>query len=225
MKTSVEQFSPFRPQPVSAPHRWLLALFMTTIIAIGWKYPVLGFGVAAAMLTGMAGGLFRGRYVCGNICPRGSFFDTFFRFVSGTRPVPALLQDIRFRWLTLALLMGFMASQIARNPGDPMHWGKVFWLMCATTTTLGVLLGMVFRARTWCSFCPVGTMAAAIGGGKEQMLIDDSCRSCKACENHCPMGLAIVDYRETGTIPHRDCIKCAACQDACPTSALSWPLK
>lgn len=223
MKATVETFSIPRTQPLRATHRWLLALIMISIIAVGWRYPLLGFGVPVAMLVGMAGGFFRGRYVCGNICPRGSFFDTFFRFMGGTRPVPPLLQDLRFRWLVLALLMTLMVFQISRNPGDPMHWGRVFWLMCAVTTTLGMALGLVYRARTWCSFCPVGTMANAIGGGKEQMLISDACRSCKICDKSCPMGLPISEYREEGIIPHRDCIKCAYCHDACPANALSWP--
>jgi len=61
-------------------HRWLLALFMVTVILFGWKFPLLGFAVPVAMLTGMTGGFFRGRYVCGNICPRGSFYDTLFSF-------------------------------------------------------------------------------------------------------------------------------------------------
>ncbi|MBI1920937.1 MAG: 4Fe-4S binding protein [Geobacter sp.] len=223
METSVKSFSLPRAQPLRAPHRWLLALIMITIITVGWSYPLLGFGVPVAMVVGMAGGFFRGRYVCGNICPRGSFFDTFFRFVSGSRPVPPHLQNIRFRWLVMGFLMTMMVFQISRNPGDPMHWGRVFWFMCAATTALGVVLGLIYRARTWCTFCPVGTMANAVGGGKEQMLISDACRNCKICDKSCPMGLEISDYRETGLIPHRDCIKCESCHAACPSNALSWP--
>jgi polyferredoxin len=209
--------------PVRDLHRWLLAAIMLGTILFGWKYPVLGFTVPAAMVIGMGGGLLRGRYVCGNICPRGSFYDTLFRYFGGTRPVPALFSSMKFRWGVMTVLMSLMGLQIAQNPGDPLHWGRVFWLVCAVTTGVGVLLGTIYRARTWCTFCPVGTMANALGGSKDQLQISHDCRECGRCEKQCPMDLSIVSHKAAGTLPHRDCLKCSSCKDACPTGALSWP--
>lgn len=209
--------------PAKPLYRWLLALFMLTVIAVGWRYPVMGFAVPAAMLAGMAGGLFRGRYVCGNICPRGSFYDTVFSFFGGQRPVPPLFLNSTFRWGVMALLMSFMVWRIAQNPGDWQHWGVVFWSMCLVTTAVGIPLGMLYRSRSWCSFCPVGTVAAAVGGQYYQLQISPDCRQCKVCESSCPMGLSIAEHRDESVLPHRDCIKCSSCADSCPTGALSWP--
>ena len=39
--------------PSSAIHRWALASVMLTVLALGWKYPLLGFVVPVAMLSGM----------------------------------------------------------------------------------------------------------------------------------------------------------------------------
>ena len=209
--------------PVLDFHRWLLAGIMLVTIAFGWKYPILGYTVPGAMVIGMGGGLLRGRYVCGNICPRGSFYDTLFRYLGGTRPVPALFSNMKFRWGAMAVLMSLMGVQIAQNPGDPMHWGRVFWLVCTVTTAIGVVLGSIYRARTWCTFCPIGTMANALGGTRDQLLISHDCRACGLCETKCPMDLSIATHRESGTVPHRDCLKCAACVDSCPRDALSFP--
>ncbi len=206
-------------------HRWLLGLFMVTVILVGWKFPLLGFAVPAAMLTGMVGGFFRGRYVCGNVCPRGSFYDTLFSFFSGSRPVPAFMYTPFFRWGVMAVLMSFMTWRIAQNPGDWQHWGRVFWSMCLITTAVGVPLGMIYRARTWCSFCPVGTFASAVGGSKYQLAIASDCRQCGACEKQCPMGLSIAEHRDEGQLPHHDCIKCSSCATTCPRGALTWPEK
>ncbi len=211
--------------PAKELHRWLLAGVMLTTIAIGWKYPLLGYTVPAAMAIGMGGGLLRGRYVCGNICPRGSFYDTLFRYLGGTRPVPAIFSNMTFRWGVMAVLMSLMGLQIAQNPSDPLHWGRVFWLVCTVTTAVGVVLGSIYRARTWCTFCPVGTTANALGGNKDQLTIRHDCRSCGICETECPMDLPIVAHKSTGTLPHRDCLKCSSCVDACPTAALSFPSK
>jgi len=210
-------------KPVSAVHRWILATIMILTVALGWRYPAIGFAVPVAMVAGIGGSLLRGRYVCGTFCPRGSFFDTLFRLVGGTQPIPAPLRTMPVRWGILAVLMGFMAWQISRNPGDPLHWGFVFWMACAVTTAAGIGLGLFYHARAWCVICPVGTMANAIGGGKWQLQIDPGCGSCGACERHCPMGLTIAAHRDGGTLPHRDCLKCSSCADACPKGALTFP--
>lgn len=204
-------------------HRWLLGLFMVSVIALGWKFPLLGFAVPAAMMTGMAGGFFRGRYACGNICPRGSFYDTLFSFFAGKRPLPQFFYNPWFRWGVMAVLMTFMTWRLAQNPGDWRHWGTVFWSMCVITTAVGVPLGMIYRARTWCSFCPVGTFASAVGGSKYQLEIASDCRQCGTCEKQCPMGFSIAEHRDSGSLPHHDCIKCSSCVTSCPRGALAWP--
>jgi len=225
MKSTYEVSPAAIALPARPLHRWLLAFFMMTVIAVGWKYPLLGFAVPAAMLLGMGGGFFRGRYVCGNLCPRGSFYDTVFSLVGGNRPVPQLLRSSSFRWGIMALLMGFMAYRISLNPGDWRHWGTVFWSMCLITTAVGIPLGIAYRSRSWCSFCPVGTIAAAVGGDRYQLQIAAHCKQCRSCESGCPMGFTIAEHRGSGVLPHRDCIKCSTCVTACPANALSWPGK
>lgn len=208
--------------PLKTVHRWVLASIMLVVVALGWKYPVLGFIVPVAMFTGIGGAFSKGRYVCGNICPRGSFYDTLYRIVAGRRPLPRYFLAPEFRWTVVVVLMSFMVWQLSRDPENVMHWGRVFWTMCAVTTLVGVIFGFYYRARTWCAFCPVGTMASAIGGSRYQLEIADHCRGCRVCEKYCPLDLKIEDYKG-GTLPHRDCLKCSACVDRCPVDALAFP--
>lgn len=203
--------------------QWLLAPIVVVTIALGWKYPWLGFTVPAAMLLGIAGGLRRGRYVCGNLCPRGSFFDRLIAPLAGHRQIPAALRTMPLRWGVLVLLMGFMAWRLAANPADLAHWGRVFWSMCAMTTAVGVGLALLFHPRSWCAICPVGTLSNAIGGGKYQLGIDSACRECGRCEQSCTFDLAIVRHKEAGAVQERDCLKCSVCVESCPLGALKWP--
>ncbi|OGU00574.1 MAG: FeS-binding protein [Geobacteraceae bacterium GWC2_48_7] len=223
MKSLVQSVAAPASNTAKPLYRWSLGIFMLSVIAIGWKYPLLGFAVPVAMLAGIFGGFFRGRYVCGNFCPRGSFYDTIFGYIGGNRPAPKFLQSSRFRWIILVVLMGFMTWRIAQEPGEWQHWGSVFWSMCLITTAVGIPLGMIYRSRSWCSFCPVGTIAATIGGDKFLLEIDHDCRQCGACEKQCPMGLSIAEHRDSGALPHGDCIKCSSCLNSCPREALSWP--
>jgi len=146
--------------------QWLLLPIVIAVISLGWKYPWLGLSVPLVMIIGLIGAFFNGRYVCGNLCPRGAFFDRIVTKISPGRPIPAFLRSMKFRYTVLALLMGFMVYRLLQNPLSLDHYGRVFWLMCVVTTLLGIILALFFRARTWCAFCPIGTLGKIIAEKK-----------------------------------------------------------
>ncbi len=55
--------------------QWFLVPVVIISIALGWKFPWLGFSVPIVMLMGAIINIKKGRYGCGNLCPRGNFFD------------------------------------------------------------------------------------------------------------------------------------------------------
>jgi ferredoxin-type protein NapH len=212
--------------PVAARRQiqWLVAPIVIITIGLGWKYPILGFSVPIVMLMGMAGGVWRGRYVCGNLCPRGSFFDRIISLVSLKKKIPTLLRRMPLRWIIFTAMMSFMVWRLAQNPGDWRHWGQVFWMICVITTSIGIVLGILFHPRTWCAFCPMGTMQNALGGHKHSLLIDAAkCKQCRLCEKACPFQLPIIQDKDRGRLLSRDCLKCPECIAACPAKALKWP--
>jgi len=212
------------PAEKTAYHKWLLGLVLVTVIALGWKYPFVGFIVPAAMGAGIAGGIFKGRWICGNACPRGSFLDSWFNLISGSRKTPGIFKNKVFRWSILSVLMGSMIYLLSQNPTDVNHWGIVFWQMCTVTTVIAFVLGVRYSSRSWCSICPVGTMAAPLGKEKHLLQVSQACEACGKCEQSCPMQLEISSYRHTGKSKEADCIKCSKCITACPRSdVLSWP--
>ncbi len=216
------------PKEIRRRHiiQWCLLPIVLITIAFGWKFPLLGFSVPIVMIMGMIGGIIRGRYVCGNLCPRGSFFDRMVSPISRKSAIPQFLRNTAFRWIIFALLMGFMIFRIAQNPTSITHWGLVFWLMCVITTAIGLFLGILIHPRAWCAFCPIGTMQMALGGKKHQLRIDSNkCVECKMCEKACPFALSIVKHKTGGCMLDPDCLKCSECVAVCPRKALSWPSK
>jgi polyferredoxin len=192
-------------------------------IGLGWRYPLLGFAVPVVMLMGVIGGIFDGRYVCGNLCPRGAFFDRVLVIASPRKGIPEWLRRMPFRWVILGFLFVFMVYRILQKPGDIYHWGRVFWLMCIITTGLGVILGLLVHQRMWCAFCPIGTIQSALGGRKNQLRIDPvKCIECELCEKKCPFDISIVKHKEEGVVDEPDCLKCSECIVVCPKKALSW---
>lgn len=203
--------------------QWYLLWIVIVTIALGWKYPLLGYSVPVVMLTGMAVSFFRGRYVCGNLCPRGAFLDRIVARFSPGEKIPLFMRSMKFRSGVFIFLMGFMLFRGLQKPGDIMHWGNVFWTMCVVTTLLAVFLGVFLNARSWCSFCPIGTVQNFFGGHKELLQINgEACKGCSLCEKKCPFSLSITQYKERGEVRERDCVKCSECVNVCPAKALSW---
>lgn len=146
--------------------QWLLAPLVIITIGLGWKYPLVGLIVPTVMLIGIIGGIIRGRYVCGNLCPRGSFLDRMIAPISLKRPIPEFLRKPAFRWIVLAAMMGFMVFRISQNPSDIMHWGRVFWVMCLATTAIGVVLGGTGSPSRVVFLLPHGDYAEQAGGAQ-----------------------------------------------------------
>lgn len=206
--------------PSRRGYKWGLSLIMLLVLGAGWKYSYLGFVVPVVMLAGLIGASFRGRIVCGTFCPRGSFFDTWFKPLGGSVRVPRLLTSPRFRWSVLVLLFSFMFIQLAGGIGSAAHWGTVFWRVCLITTLIALVVGVHYRPRAWCSFCPMGTIQGAIAGGKHPMSISTSCVACGICEKSCPMGHDIAHFRGSGSVINSDCLHCGDCAAVCPRNAL-----
>lgn len=198
-----------------------LALVVIVIIG-GQKYPLLGFFVPAVMLMGIVGGFFRGRFVCGWLCPRGAFLDRAMKLISPIKKIPDFFRNSAFRWSVFALLMGFTAFKISLNPSDPYHWGTVFVRICMITTGIGVILALLIHPRAWCSFCPIGTVQSVSGGTKGRLKMDDGCTECRICEKVCPMNLQIIDDIKDGKLNNNDCLRCPECGLACPQNILHY---
>jgi len=210
-------------RPTRSLLQWLLGITMVVVTSLGWKFPVLGYMVPVTMGLSMVGSFTHGRYVCGNLCARGNFLDTFFWSAGGGKQVPRLLFNPFFRWTIFALLMTGMVWQISLNPSDPLHWGFVFWTMCTVTTVIALFLGVTYRTRAWCMMCPMGTLSAAIGGSKFQLQISESCEECNSCGESCPFSFSIPKHKNAGILQERDCLKCSDCISACSKGAIHWP--
>ena len=196
--------------------------FLPVIIIGGIFWPYLGYLVVAMVIFFLVMASFKGRYWCGWLCPRGSFLERILSLVSRKGKVPLFLKNMAFRWIVFILLMGFMVFRLIQTEGVWAKIGFVFVTMCLVTTVIAIPLGIIFKPRTWCAFCPMGTLQGMIGGRKHLLKISDECTKCKLCEKVCPIGTSPVSFKADGKIKSVDCIKCPDCSAKCPKKALGF---
>lgn len=168
--------------------------------------------------------VFRGRFWCGNLCPRGNFYDNIVSKFSNKRKVPKFLKSPYFRLAVVVFMLSMFTFGIKKNWGDFYGVGMVFYRIIVITTILGIVLSLFYNHRTWCHFCPMGSIAAFISWlrkNKRVLQVSQSCVSCKVCEKKCPLG--IVPYKYKGSpLNHFDCIQCGKCAEACPKKAIGY---
>ena len=186
----------------------------------------LRFAIVAVfcMIAPVIVSIAQGRFWCGNLCPRGNFYDNVVSRFSNKRKPPKFLKSYYFRAIILIIMMTMFISGVSKNLGNLYGIGMVFYRMIVVTTIIGIALSLVYNHRTWCNFCPMGTLASITSKfrkSKKVLHVSSSCVSCKICEKKCPIGLVPYDYKGD-ILSHPDCIQCGKCVTACPKKSIGY---
>lgn len=217
------------------------AWIFTLLVAFGglW-YPRLGLLVFGVIFSLTAISLFKGRYWCGNYCAHGSLFDQLLLPLSRNRKIPPFFKS---RFTQVAILSWFMYNLTSRFIRVAGLWGELhFWDRLGfvfvgsylMVTVVGGTLGIIFTPRSWCQFCPMGTMQVLmyklgklLGLTKRRderitVAAIEQCRKCGKCARVCPMQLVpYTEFTPERQFAHEDCIRCVTCVKHCPADILA----
>jgi len=194
------------------------------VLVGGWFYPVLGFFIPLCMVMGLAIAGFRGRKWCDWFCPRGSFYDSCMAPLSPKKEIPRVLKNTPFRLGALAFLMTVMGVNLVLRWPSLNKIGLFFVTLLSVTTGLGIVLALLIHPRTWCTFCPIGTLINLTSKKKYPLRIDSNlCIDCRLCHEVCPVQISPYKFKKSGiaVVEDGDCLKCNLCVAVCPKKALS----
>lgn len=199
-------------------------LLLIAFIILGAFDLRIGIAAIICMVAPIIISISRGRFWCGNLCPRGNFYDRIVIKFSNKKKVPKLLKSIYFRASVVIFMFTIFGMGIYKNWGNSYGIGLVIYRIIVITTIVGVILSLFFNHRTWCNFCPMGSIAALISyfrKDKKVLEVSNSCVSCKLCNKKCPMGIEPYKYKGD-SLSHPDCIQCSKCAIACPKGSISY---
>ena len=92
----------------------------------------LRFAIVAGicMVAPIVVSIFKGRFWCGNLCPRGNFYDRVVSKFSNKRKPPKFFKSYYFRAVILTIMMTVFISGVYKNWGDLYGIGMVFYDFC-----------------------------------------------------------------------------------------------
>ena len=197
--------------------RGIEALMFVVVLGLGWRYPYLSYCLFLNVIVGLVGAVRHGgRHGCGNFCPRGAFYS----FLPDTgRKLPAGLLARKMSIAVMAIMVLVLALWL--RPATIQAWGKLFYIMIAVTTTVGLVGWLVFNRYFWCSVCPMGKIYKTIRPYGSGIRVAETCVKCGICAKACPFGFFPPEAARDGVFLDPDCMHCRRCVERCPKHALS----
>lgn len=137
--------------------------FLPLIVIGGLFYPMLGYLVLIFMIFLLVLSIFKARFWCWNLCPRGSFLDLVISKVSRNKAFPKFFTRDWFRWLVFTLIISLLTFRLIAAGKSMMAIGLILVIMCLISTIIAIILGVITKHRAWCMICPMGLLQEKIG--------------------------------------------------------------
>lgn len=96
------------------PLYWILLAYLV----VGAFYPIIGLLALICMVAPVAFAMRRGRWWCGNACPRGSLYDRILSKYSPHRPIPKFVRSFGFRLFMVLFIFTMFGIQMYFAWGD-----------------------------------------------------------------------------------------------------------
>lgn len=145
-------------------NRWkALSFSIVAILSVGgFFYPLLGLAVPALMVAALVMNFRARRSFCAKVCPNGTFLAAL-KPVSRNKRIHPSFVSPQFRRMLCGFMMFCMIGLFIRGYPDYSVIGRAFWLVYLIALSVGIVFGLVYKPRAWCTICPLGTLQDTVG--------------------------------------------------------------
>jgi len=148
-------------------YRYVSVLFIVALGVGGYFYPAIGLAVPGLMLLALAINFYNRRQFCSSVCPNGRALSAVITPISRGGKLPAFLVEPGMRRILCGFMLFCMVNLIVRyGSGGVAAVGRVFWSIYLIAVGISAVVGIAFKPRSWCTFCPMGTLQDTVSSLK-----------------------------------------------------------
>lgn len=142
---------------------WIFMVIFILLSIIDFRFGLLGvFCIGTPIYHALRG---RGKIHCSKYCPRGSLLGKFLQSISLENNLPKSFKTRTVKNILMFLMLTMFSISTIHAFGKPDFFKAlgfgIFRLMTASLA-LGIIMGIVFKPRSWCQVCPMGHGTALI---------------------------------------------------------------
>ncbi|MFH1904203.1 MAG: 4Fe-4S binding protein [bacterium] len=116
-------------------------------------------------------------------------------------------------------LMPLFVGDFSKFAIDPTNPVTITMTVLSMVLTGSILIGMIFKDRFFCMFCPLLALISLFDniGFIQLRKKVDACTGCGNCQRVCPVNIREVHLeKEKENVLTQDCMECFKCVEACP---------
>lgn len=143
---------------------WMIIIAFFIIGIYDARIGLLGFLCMLAPLYHALKG--HGKVHCTKYCPRGSFLGQFLPYVTMDHTLPKWMNSKIFKHGLLVFMMTIFSLSVYNAAPDITQIGLAIFRFILYSSIVSVLLGILFKPRSWCQVCPMGHLSGMIKDSK-----------------------------------------------------------
>ena len=144
---------------------WVLIVSFFVLSILDIRFGILGvICIGAPIYHALKG---RGKIHCSKYCPRGSFLGKFLANISFNNNLPKGINTKTFKNILLVLMIAMFGISLFHAGLDYKKIAFSIFRLMLSSFVIGILMGVIFRPRSWCIVCPMGHATGLIKKAKE----------------------------------------------------------
>lgn len=133
---------------------WVILIGFLLVSIIDARFGILGVICIATPLYHAFRG--RGKVHCSHYCPRGSLLGKMLARISLQNNMPAWLRGKTAKNALLSLMLIMFGISLYHAGFNYVKISFAIFRLMSASLVLGIVMGVIFKPRSWCQVCPMG---------------------------------------------------------------------
>ncbi len=133
---------------------WIFMIAFIVLSILDMRFGLLGLICMTVPIYHALRG--RGKIHCSHYCPRGSLLGNFLKNMSLGNNLPPYIKQKNIKNILLGFMLAMFSISLVRAGLNLDRIALAVFRMMMSSLAIGIIMGIVYKPRSWCQICPMG---------------------------------------------------------------------